>query len=252
MPDPSDQDDGPMPDRGPMSLDQLYREILHLREFLTQQLQAVSQGNEQRLAGMDKAILLTQQYPTLLDQNKVDQTKALTRTESTLKEIAAAAVATLEALHDQKFALSDQKFVTIDVRLADLDKLIGQTTAASKEAINAAFSAQKEAGALLATQTKEQINALQTLFNTTNNAASDKINALDRRMTTMEGRKQGGDSTWMGIAAAIGAIVGIVGIIAAVIAFADGRAAQQPQIIYQSPPPSIGQSSIVTPIVPQK
>lgn len=212
----------------PVTEARIVREIANLKENLNG-----------RLAEMQRAVDLTQKFPTLLDQVKAD-----------LKEQFSAADKALFDRSTEKHVAVNLRFDGIQAQFVALDRLIDQAQTASKEAVDRAFKAAGDASKLQADQSEKSINNLTALFNQANGSTGEKIATLDRRLTIIEGRKEGGAATIGYIFAAIGAFVGVIGIIAAVVAFADRGAA--PQIIYQSPPPAVGQSSIITPIVPQK
>lgn len=215
-------------DPSPVTEARIVREIANLKENL---------GS--RLAEMQRAVDLTQKFPTLLDQSKADLQGSLT-----------AAIKAQDDLTTEKLCGVGIRFDTVREKFAALDKLIEQAAAASKEAVNAAFKAAGDASQIQAQGAKEAISSLNTLFGQSAESTSEKIGQLDRRLTIIEGRKEGGAATIGYIFSGIGAFLAIIGIVAAIVAF-DGRS-PAPQIIYQSPPPPVGQSSIVTPIVPQK
>jgi len=217
------------PETSPLTLDMLYREITHAREL-----------TDKEFTGMREAMRLTQTYPTIIDTTKSDVLRQVGMLEERFKELLVLGAESSNLLYNQKFA-------TIAIQLADLKELIAQATAGSKEAINAAFKAAGDATQLQAQQTKESFAQLTTLFTQANESTGDKISALDRRMTTTEGRREGGSSAvtiGFGVVAAVGVLFGIAG-------FLMERPAPPPQIVYTSSPPTLGQPAIITPIAPK-
>lgn len=226
----------PVPDPTVLTTQQLVQRIADLKELVEVKLGGEMSTIRARLDGMDQAIKMrydvVEQFPRVIEEK----------------------VAHLQRLHEERFNSIRTQFEERDTRSE-------QAAQAGTKAIDAAFSAQKEAvgeqnrsnAAAIAkseAQVKEQIASLGNLFKTTTDAATDKIDDVRTRLTSLESHRKGGSDTIGYILGGIGGLVGILGIIAAVVAFADKGT---PQVIYQSPPPSAaGQSSIVTPIVPQR
>lgn len=215
----------PVPDPTVLTTQQLIQRIGDLKELVEVKMGGEMSTIRARLDGMDEAILMryaaVEKFPIVIEEK----------------------VANLRVLHEERFNSVAKQFQERDTRS-------DQAQAAGTKAIDAAFKAAGDASQLQALQVKDQYKSLTDLFSQANNAASDKINALDRRLTSLEGQRQGGSSTIGAILGGIGGIAGVIGIVVAVIAFVDRPA---PQVVYQSPPPSAaGQSSIVTPIMPQR
>lgn len=170
---------------------QTQREIATLREIL-----------EARLDGMDRAIILTQQYPTLLDR-AVDAIKA---------EIEAA-ISTLRDLHGEKFNAIGVQFAERDIRQE-------RTSQDRKDAIYAELESQKAAVKLLndsntqaigkseAAFTK-QIDSLDRSLQAIAKASDDKIGDLKDRLTIIEGRSQGAGNLWALIGGAVGLLIAV-------------------------------------------
>ncbi len=213
-------------DPSALTTQQLYREVLNLKENLAIRLDA-----------MDKAIQLTQQYPTLLDKVSVD-----------LKARTDAAIA---ALHD----LVDQRFALIDTQIKERDIRVEQRAGDTKVALDAALSAadkgvtkqqdpQAEAAAKQEAAFTKQIDQIITLFNARAQTNADRIDeirlrlsaldvralqtadamasveSLSQRIQAIESQKQGSSDTYAWIFAVAGflaATLSIIGAIAVVI-----------------------------------
>jgi hypothetical protein len=119
-------------------------------------------------------------------------TKALEKDIAALKEL----------LSDRIESLREN----IETRLSGNDKAIAATLEAQKEAVGK--SEQSVA---------KQIDAISTLIRSESSATDSKIGDIKDRLTAIEAGKKGATSLWGGIAAAIGALVGVAGIIIAVV-----------------------------------
>lgn len=202
----SDQREGmdrrPVPDPTILTTQQLDREINSLREVL-----------ETRMAGMDKAIVLLQaandKIPSAVD----------------------------EKIHSLR-EIQEEKFSSVQTQFKERDTRSEQTSKDSKVAVDAALQAAKEAvgeqnkSSALAiakseTSTVKQIDQLGVLIQTTSKALDDKIADIKDRLTRIEGKGEGVDksmvtqqaatnSTAYIVFAALGLLVGIAGILAAV------------------------------------
>lgn len=126
-------------------------------------------------------------------------------------------VDSLKELHERQFGerfdAFQQQFAGVQRQLEERDKRADQTSVAAKEAVNTAFLASKEAVAAALQAQKEQVAAqnqsfadantktenttakllegLSVQINTTTNALKEKIDGLERRLTTIEGRGVG-------------------------------------------------------------
>lgn len=157
---------------------------------------------DQRLDSMDKAIQLLQDYT-----NRMPTPAIVQKSVDALRE-----------LHDEKFA-------SIQTQFKERDTRVEQQARESKSALDAALAAQKEA---VTEQNKsntlaidkagaaftKQIDATQTLIQSTTKATDDKISDIKDRITTIESRKQGMHDGWGYIVGGIGVLVSILTIAA--------------------------------------
>ncbi len=182
----------PVPDPTELTTQQLIRENIWLRELL-----------ETRLDGMDKAIELLQatadKFPARMDE----------------KIVAAIGV------HDEKFKSIGLQFQERDVR-TETSKRDG------KDALDAALAAQKEAAEKQAATfglsvakseaaTDKRIDQMSALINTTADGLEGKISDVKDRLTRIEGHDEGATGTVSAQQAHGGYIVGIIGLVAAVV-----------------------------------
>jgi uncharacterized phage infection (PIP) family protein YhgE len=149
------------------------KDLLSLREIL-----------EARINGMDTAIKLTQQYPTLLDTAMVS-----------LKNLVSDSISTLRDIHNQRFD-------KIDTQIAERDTVAERTSRDNKVAVDAAFAAAKEAvgeqnksNALAIAKSEaaftKQIDQIGELLKAIEKATSDKIDDLKDRLTMLESTGRG-------------------------------------------------------------
>lgn len=113
------------------------------------------------------------------------------------------AVDALQELQDQKFRAIDQRF------------------AESKVALDTAMAAAKEAAGKTEMSLTKQLDSMQALVGTTTNALSDKIDDAKGRLTLIEGRGSGFQSSWVILLGALGGLGTIAGLIALIIALAN-------------------------------
>jgi predicted transcriptional regulator len=133
----------------------------------------------------------------------------------------------LRELHDEKFVSIDKQFDERDVRtdlLATGTKIaVDAALQAAKEAVGEQNKSSALAIAKSETATTKQIDQLQTLIQTNNDATNDKINDIKARLDRGEGGKTGVaadrterhmDGTF--VLAIIMAVTGVVSIVVAV------------------------------------
>ena len=198
-------DTRPDPDPTVRTSEQLLREISLVREIVDSQVSGVRLVFETRLNGMDKAIELLQvrsdQIPTNIS----------------------CAVAQLKALHDEKFS-------SINTQLVEKDKRIDQTSRDNNVAVQAAFSAAKEAvgeqnksNALAISKSEatftKQIDQTGTVLSTMQKNNDDKFSdlkdrlaAVEVRLTAAEGQRKGIGDAWGVIVAIVGLVFGALGV----------------------------------------
>lgn len=140
-----------------------------------------------------------------------------------------AEIAHLRQLTEEKFKGVDQQFAGRDTALAAA--LLAQKTSVEEQnKANAASAGKSEAGftkqidgalTLITATAKagdDKIDGVKALLATQSKTNDEKINDLRDRLTTIDGREEGGSATVGIILAAIAAISSIIAIIAAVAA----------------------------------
>ena len=189
----------PDPDPTTLTTAALLREVGMLREIVAA-----------RLDGMDKAIELTQQYPTLLDKAIVS-----------LTELVRSSVGTLKDLHGERFNAIAVQFAERDVRLE-------RTSQDRKDAIYAELQSQKDAVRLLNESNGQaiakseaafakQIDALEKSQQANAKAADDKISYLKDRLTAIESKSQGAGNLWALIVGGVFLLIAGGGVFAALL-----------------------------------
>jgi len=160
------------------------RRVAHLRELhetkfqsMNSDVHALEEVIGVRFNGMDRAVELLQnienRFPAKVDEK----------------------IASLAALHEEKFNSIEKQFKERDVRTE-------QSSKDSKVAVDAALQAAKEAvgeqnkSSALAiakseTSTVKQIDQLGVLIQTSNKALDDKISDIKERLTRVEGKGEG-------------------------------------------------------------
>jgi len=199
----------PRPDPTLLTTRQLLRELGNLKELIYSHTAGLASSIEQRFVGMDKALILL--------QAKVDRSPSI-------EEVVA------------KFT---EKLIGVNTQFVERDVRTENTTREQKIAIDAAFSAQKEAvseqnkSAAAAitkseTATGEKIQALGLLIDqglkSTNaklddslTATNDKIDDLKTRMGIIDERASQAVGRSAGVASSIGFVATAVGVVAAII-----------------------------------
>lgn len=203
----------PGPDPTSLTTDQLMRQIAWLRALMESQFDVVTT----RFDGMDKAIALIQ-----AKADKVPSDVDL-------------AVGRLQELHDERFrsvdALRSAMEKGVETQFRERDTRIEQAAKESKVAVDAAFSAQKEAvseqnkasaSAIAKSEaaTTKQIDAIGVNINTTTNGLNDKIEDLKTRVSSVEAGANGTRGRATGVSEGWGLAIGGFGIIGMLITIA--------------------------------
>jgi hypothetical protein len=102
------------------------------------------------------------------------------------------------------------------IKFKERDKRSAQSAKDGKIAIDAAFSASKEAVGKNEAAVAEQFRQQGDLFRATTKATDDKVAAHENRLTAMESQKKGGDDNRAYIVAALGILIGIAGLAVAI------------------------------------
>lgn len=148
-------------------------------------------------------------------------TAASLRLEETLRRLVQSEIEHMEMLMNERFAHIETQFKMLDARTAEQKK-------DTKDALDAALAAQKEAVASQTasseksitkseTATIERIKAVETLLSASTRASDDKIDDLKSRIVAIEAVKLGTKESVSDSRATIAAVVGVIGV---VIAFA--------------------------------
>ena len=176
---------------------------------ITMRLDGLREILEARLDGMDKAIAVASKYPTDID-------KAINSFSGIVEE----KFKTMQ----ERFNTYDEKFSSIGTQFKERDTRGEQTQKDSKVAVDAALQAAKEAvgeqnkSSALAiakseASTTKQIDQIGIIMSTSQKALDEKIDDLRQRLTNMDGQKKGMGDIW-------GFIIGIVGMLSAVVTIA--------------------------------
>jgi hypothetical protein len=220
----------PVPDPTVLTTQQLLRELNSLREIL-----------ESRLDGMDRAVDVLQstvnRSPTLseinvrqeekfnnFDQRFKDRDKAIDLLQVHIdgfNQYVEDSVGRLKDLHQEKFRSIETQFTERDTRTE-------QTSRDSKVAVDAALQAAKEAvgeqnksSALAIAKseaaTTKQIDSINTLIQSGNQALNDKIDDMKERITAFEGRSKGIGDGWGYMVGAFGLLLTLVSIVSVIV-----------------------------------
>jgi hypothetical protein len=133
-------------------------------------------------------------------------------------------IAASEKLVDSKFANIEEKFNGVRTQFQERDTRVDQTARASKEALDAALQAAKEAVgkqndsfvtsiAKSEAATAKQIDQLVLLQNASAASTNDKIEDLKTRLSAFEGRGMGRSDIWGYVLAAVGLVATLVSVI---------------------------------------
>jgi len=159
----------------------------------------------------------------------------------------------LQELHDKMFQVHDQKFNSVDQRFQERDTRTDQAAATTSKAVDAALSAQKEAVKeqnianttaiqKSETTTAKALDAISDQLRAVTKGSDDKIadlkdrmtamenraaptaqvEELSRRLTTVEARREGGQSVGVLIFSLIGAAAGLAGIVGLILVMTRG------------------------------
>ena len=193
----------PEPDPSQLTTAQLMREAAHIRDTLNLKIDAI-----------EKAIVVAHddmvRVPTAMDK-AVDGLRILTWQRFDSVHTTFLSVA----------ALNEQKFGAIKTQFDERDTRVQQTAKASKEALDAALQAAKEAVseqnksnsvaiAKSEAATSKQIDQLTGAIHLTAKTTDDKVADLKERLTRIEGSGAGKTALW-------GFVVGGVGLVATML-----------------------------------
>jgi hypothetical protein len=181
--------------------EQLDRGLNNLRDLLNARTDAIIQVNGSEARGLQK-ILETRidamdKATALLRENISVVPSEMDRQVSHLREFMVARIESTQVARDERFH-------SIDLQFRERDTRTDQSSRDSKVAVDAALQAAKEAvgeqnkSSALAiakseTATTKQIDQLQTLIQTNNDATNDKINDIKARLDRGDGITRGGD-----------------------------------------------------------
>jgi hypothetical protein len=214
---------------------QLEHGLNNLRDLLNTRIDAIMQVHHSETGGLLKTIETRidamDKATELLRENISIVPTEMDRQVSHLREFMVARIESTQVARDERFH-------SIDLQFRERDTRTDQSSRDSKVAVDAALQAAKEAVAeqnkssALAiakseTSTTKQIDQLQTLIQTNNDATNDKINDIKARLDRGEGLLRAGNQTRTekrldgGLAAAIaGVCVALLSVAVAIALFA--------------------------------
>ncbi len=146
-------------------------------QSLEREVQHLKELVETRFNGGDKAIKLLQDATDLFPQQVKDE------------------IETLRALHNERFQSVATKF------------------ADSKVAVDAALQAADKAGTKTEDSFTKQIDQIGEQIRAGAKSSDDKIDDLETRLTTIEGRSSGHGETWGYVVGAVGMMIGLSSVI---------------------------------------
>lgn len=192
MTEPGHGDWTPRPDPTLLTTQQLLRELASLREVL-----------DTRLDGMDKA--------TALLAETVNRTPTAIQT----------AITGLREVYDERFHSVQTQFSERDIRTAQADSARAEALAAALQAAKEAVFEQAQAAAKAADKTElsftKLIEQTQLQITTVAGGLGDKIDDLKGRIDRGEGSTAGSTATTSAARLNLGAAVGAVGLLIAVV-----------------------------------
>ena len=216
----------PRPDPTILTSQQLFREILTLKEGFNDKIEAlrrrVDVGEENLQDKLENSEIARKEA---LDKFEGALQRALAEAEVRTSEKLVAAreqmtaqVTNLRDLHQEKFESVDGQFAERDVRSDKLaiaaETAVGAALQAAKEAVEKQNQSSSTAIAKSEAATDKRIDQLGVLINTTAAASDAKIGDLKERVTRLEGHGGGMSQMWGIVVAAIGLIVAIAAIAA--------------------------------------
>jgi len=156
-------------------------------------------------------------------------TQQLMRELGALKEIMTTrmdgydrAIALLQAFADRQptiaevVAKQEEKFNAVQMQLHERDIRFDRAAVDTRTAVDAAFSAAKEAVNKSETNFTKQLDAIGLLITGASKTTDDKINDLRDRLTQIEGRGQAYSQGFGWIATGVGIVAAIIGAIVAI------------------------------------
>lgn len=189
-----------MPDPTSRTIEQMQREISHLKELLLQKSEAMREGID------------------IAHENLVRFPTEIQKSISALKELQETKI-----YYESKIAAKEFDFIQKEFNW--IEKVRLEQKADSKEALNAALNASKEAvseqnKSNIANNTKSEdaftklIDQMAILITTGNKGLEDKINDVRDRQTRMEGTGTGAKNLWGIIIAVIMTTIAIASFLA--------------------------------------
>ena len=189
-----------------LTTEALAREVANLKEMMTREIESLKDTVITRFAGMDEATHLLHER----------QEKVPSETDKAIQ-------------HLREWI--EEKFISITTQFKLIEERRGEQKKDTKDAVDAALTAQKESGAeqnksnaaanakMEASFTK-QIEQLGDLIRAQNKSADEKNDDMKERIGAMEGRLLGGDRTqhhgevsnqsWLAFAAIMIAAMGLM------------------------------------------
>jgi len=172
--------------------------------------------------------------PTILTTEQLD------RAIASLKEIIETRIGGMEEIFDEKFISVNERFALVERQRVeqkeDTKAAVDAAFSAAKEAVREQTNASERAIAKSETATKEQLNQLTNTFSTAIEGVNNSIGDLKDRTGKIESIRQGaserkeeGRATISSTTAVVGAVVAVV--ILALAVYAGLQASQQPAML---------------------
>jgi hypothetical protein len=195
----------PDPDPTVLTTQGLIRESDHIRELTDAIAEGMKQTFETRLNGMDKAIVLVRE------------------SNQQVPELISAAITHLREVHQVKFESIRDQFSERDTRTdqtrADAKLALDVALQGAAKAVDAAFSAAKEAALKIEASFTKQIDQLRDLTGAQQKNTDDKIDDLKTRLTAMVSEKSGSNNIVVFAISIAGLVIAFIAATAAAASF---------------------------------
>jgi len=156
-------------------------------------------------------------------------TEQLDRTISALKEVLETRLGGMEEVTDEKFISVNERFALVERQRVeqkeDTKAAVDAAFSAAKEAVREQTNASERAIAKSETATKEQLNQLTNTFDTAIRGVTGSLDDIKERVGKIESIRQGaserkeeGRATISSTTAVVGAIVGVLVLILTIVA----------------------------------
>ena len=117
-----------------------------------------------------------------------------------------------------RIVVDQVKFDAIRDRFSDAKSALDVALQSASKAVDAAFSAAKEAASKIEVSFTKAIEQLQSLGSAQQKATDDKIDDVRTRVTTLESQKRGSNDSIALMISVVGAVVALIAAVASVVA----------------------------------